>query len=163
MKKSLNASAMSWGLVYVLFSYVIIDGVCRSWFLDGMMVLRILACCLGSCLVSWSCFSRWAFLACVITFLRCFWYCLCAWMLCAVGCASLRWWSLCWRLICFLYLGVHHFFLRGLGLFSCFSIVHWNALSMSLVSWFVVGLGLVVWMFLIADLMSWRIVVLCFS
>ena len=58
MKKSLNALAMSWGLVYVLFSYVTMDGVCLSWFLDGTTDLRILACCLGSCLVFWSCLRR---------------------------------------------------------------------------------------------------------
>ena len=51
MKKSLNALAMSWGLVCVLFSYVMMDGDCLSWFLDGMTDLSILLCCLGSCFV----------------------------------------------------------------------------------------------------------------
>ena len=58
---------------------------------------------------------------------------------------------------------MHHGFLRGLGLFSYFSIVVWNAWSMSFISWFVGGVGLAVTMCLIADLMSERMVSLFFS
>ena len=137
IKKSLKALAMSWGLVYVLFSYVMSEGDVLDWLLEGMVDLRILACSLGS--------SRYCFLARVMFFLSIFLYCLCALRFWGVGFSSVRLCSVCWRLICRLYFGLHQGFLRRVGLFSYFSIVVVMACWMFWSSCGVVWLGLAVW------------------
>ena len=118
MKKSFIALAISWGLVYVLPSYVSVVGDVRSWALEGRTDFRTFACCFGSSFVFRSPFIRCVFLATVISRFSLFLYVLCALMLAGVGCVLLRSWSWCCRLICLLYVGVHHGFLRRLGLFS---------------------------------------------
>ena len=122
MKKSFIALAMSWGSVYVLPSYVSVVGDVRSCALEGSTDFRTFACCFGSSLVFRSSSIRCFLLAIVITRFSLFLYVVCALMLAGVGFVILRSCSWCCRLSS-LYVGVHRCLLRGLGLFSCFSMV----------------------------------------
>jgi hypothetical protein len=55
MKKSFNEFAMSVGLVYVWFSYVMVVGDLLFCLLFGMILFRIFACLFGLCFVVFSC------------------------------------------------------------------------------------------------------------
>ena len=88
-----------------------------------MIAASMFACCFGSFFV---CSIR--FVKCVrffscICFLSLFLYCLCAVMLCCVGCFVLRSCSLCCFLMHFFVSLSHHAFRLGFGICSCCSMI----------------------------------------
>ena len=94
---------------------------------EGMIVLRILACCFASFFVSSICFVRSFRLACSIVLLSLFLYFACLCLFSCVGSFISFSCSACCFCICRLCLGSHHLFRRGLGALSWCSIVSFSA------------------------------------
>ena len=102
---------------------VIVVGDVLDVALDGRIVFMIFACCFGSFFVFSSLSVIVCLLVCFMSLWSLFLYCLCFLMLSGVGLCNRSSYSLCCFLILRLYLGSHHVFRRGLGVFSYFSIV----------------------------------------
>ena len=112
---------MSMGFVYVMLSYISVVGDVRALLFEGMSVLRILACCLGSCLLLCICSVIFFRFACCMWLFSSFLHFACFFMLSGVGLLIRMLWSSCCRFIFRFSAGVHQSFLLGRGIFSCFS------------------------------------------
>ena len=103
----------------------------------GRIVHSTFICCFASFFASSSRVSRSVRLAFVIAFRSLFLYLWCRSMLALVGFSTCFWYSLCCRLIWRSNFGVLHLCLRGLGVFSCSSMLCWSAFWVMWRAWFV--------------------------